>query len=129
MSAGSQVRLKWGSTLGAPMSARRARRVRQARAVPSLPPNRLTPRQLEVSRWISLGKSNKEIAHLVGLTEGTVKIVAADAKHRAGQETRLGLALWYRDTFGATQGRTAADLQGADTLVGGFDSVRTSCFE
>jgi DNA-binding NarL/FixJ family response regulator len=33
----------------------------------------LTPRQLEVLQWVLEGRSNKEIAQLAGLSEGTVK--------------------------------------------------------
>jgi DNA-binding NarL/FixJ family response regulator len=36
--------------------------------------NRLTPRQTEVLSLVNLGKSNKQIAKLLNLTEGTIKV-------------------------------------------------------
>lgn len=42
----------------------------------------LTPRQREVLRWLARGKSNKEIADLLGMAENTVRVhVAAILKH------------------------------------------------
>ena len=38
-----------------------------------IPQNHLTPRELDVLRWIANGKSNKEIGVILNLTEGTVK--------------------------------------------------------
>ena len=60
----------------------------------------LSPRQIDVIRLISQGKSNKQIAYELGLTEGTVKLhVTAILKllnvyNRTGaviEATRLGL--------------------------------------
>ena len=43
---------------------------------------RLTPRQLDVLRWLARGKSNKEIASLLGMAENTVRVhVAAILKY------------------------------------------------
>ncbi|GJE44503.1 LuxR C-terminal-related transcriptional regulator [Methylobacterium soli] len=53
---------------------------------------RLTPRQQDVLRLIRSGKSNKEIARTLGLTENTVK-VHANALYRAlGVRDRTGAA-------------------------------------
>ncbi|WP_336491804.1 response regulator transcription factor [Methylobacterium nigriterrae] len=54
---------------------------------------RLTPRQQDVLRLIRCGKSNKEIARTLGLTENTIK-VHANALYRA---------LGVRDRYGAAQ--------------------------
>jgi len=43
------------------------------RAVPAAPEQQLTPRQIEILDWLLAGKSNKEIAQLSHLSEGTVK--------------------------------------------------------
>ncbi len=43
----------------------------------SLTPCRLTPRQLEVLRYLAEGLSNKEIARAIQLAEGTVKVHVA----------------------------------------------------
>lgn len=60
----------------------------------------LTPRQIDVIKCIAHGQSNKQIAHELGLTEGTVKLhVTAilkllDVYNRTGavmEATRLGL--------------------------------------
>lgn len=60
----------------------------------------LTPRQIDVIRLIAKGRSNKQIAYELGLTEGTVKLhVTAILKifnvyNRTGavmEATRLGL--------------------------------------
>ena len=60
----------------------------------------LSPRQIDVIRLISKGKSNKQIAYELGLTEGTVKLhVTAILKllnvyNRTGavvEATKLGL--------------------------------------
>ena len=34
----------------------------------------LTPREVEVARLAAKGQSNKEIAHSLGITEGTIKV-------------------------------------------------------
>ncbi len=44
----------------------------QARVAPTLVRG-LTPRQVEIFHWVLEGRSNREIAHLAGLSEGTVK--------------------------------------------------------
>lgn len=62
---------------GAPMSGEMARKVlnsmRTEKASPTRPLDQLTPRQNDILRQLAEGKSNKEVAEALGLTEGTVK--------------------------------------------------------
>jgi DNA-binding NarL/FixJ family response regulator len=52
---------------------------------PAAAAQRLTPRELEVLHWIVQGKSNKEIAPLLGLSTNTVSV------HRANIMQTLGI--------------------------------------
>jgi DNA-binding NarL/FixJ family response regulator len=52
---------------------------------PAAAAQRLTPRELEVLHWIVQGKSNKEIAPLLGLSANTVSV------HRANIMQTLGI--------------------------------------
>lgn len=54
-------------------------------AEPAAAAQRLTPRELEVLHWIVQGKSNKEIAPLLGLSTNTVSV------HRANIMQTLGI--------------------------------------
>ena len=62
---------------GAPMSGEMARKVlnsmRAEQSAPTRPLDQLTPRQNDILRQLAEGKSNKEVAGELGLTEGTVK--------------------------------------------------------
>ena len=62
---------------GAPMSGEMAKKVLNSmRAEPSAssrPLDQLTPRQNDILRQLAEGKSNREVASILGLTEGTVK--------------------------------------------------------
>jgi DNA-binding NarL/FixJ family response regulator len=62
---------------GAPMSGAMARKVLDSlRRVPSTGPralDQLTPRQNDILRLLAKGKSNRDVAAELGLTEGTVK--------------------------------------------------------
>jgi len=62
---------------GAPMSGEMAKKVlnsmRAAPAAASRPLDQLTPRQNDILRQLAEGKSNREVADILGLTEGTVK--------------------------------------------------------
>ncbi len=56
----------------------------------------LTPRQSQVARLISMGKTNAEVARELGITEGTVKNYVHDCCVRLNiPHDRLNLALWY----------------------------------
>lgn len=68
------------------------RRNQVAPAVPHAPPrlSGLSPRQRAVLDLISLGKSNKEIAHELRLAEGTVKVHVSALFRTLGTHNRMG---------------------------------------
>ncbi len=53
----------------------------------------LTPREREVLRWLAEGKTNSEIAVILGLTTGTVKIHVERILVKLGAENRTAAAL------------------------------------
>jgi DNA-binding NarL/FixJ family response regulator len=55
---------------------------------------RLLPRDLPVIKLVATGKTNAEIAQVLGLTEGTVKKYVSSAIHKLGFKNRTELALW-----------------------------------
>ncbi len=56
----------------------------------------LTPRQSDVARLISMGKTNAEVARELHIVEGTVKNHVHDCCVRLNiPHDRLSLALWY----------------------------------
>jgi DNA-binding NarL/FixJ family response regulator len=64
---------------------------RQPAAVAEAP--LLTPRQREVLALISTGQSNKEIAHRLGTSEGTIKAHISAIMRRLGVHNRVQLLL------------------------------------
>jgi DNA-binding CsgD family transcriptional regulator len=69
---------------------RRLRRAREA--------CQLTRRQLEVLEFVVLGKTNKEIAIALGLSEGTVEVHVTNLLRKLGTSNRAGLvALFWGD--------------------------------
>ncbi len=58
----------------------------------SPPPQPLSPRQFQVAREVSRGKSNKEIAASLGITVQTVKNHMVSIMDWAGSDTRGGVA-------------------------------------
>lgn len=54
----------------------------------------MSSRMRDVTRLIALGKSNEEIAYLLDLAEGTVKLHVHRAMQRVGAPNRVKLALW-----------------------------------
>ncbi len=52
------------------------------------PANGLTERELEVLRLMAHGLSNKEIAHLLGLSQGTVKVHVSNVLNKLGAASR-----------------------------------------
>lgn len=57
-------------------------------------PTRLTRRETDILRELRTGKSNKEMAHVFGLTEGTIKNYVKTICDRLGEPNRTALALW-----------------------------------
>jgi DNA-binding NarL/FixJ family response regulator len=55
-------------------------------------PFKLTPRQYQVLRLLSLGMSNKEIAHQLGIAESTTKIHTAMLMRALGVRNRTEAA-------------------------------------
>jgi DNA-binding CsgD family transcriptional regulator len=54
----------------------------------------LSTREVDVSRWLARGKSNKEIATILGISPRTVQIHIAHLFDKVGVRTRAGLASW-----------------------------------
>lgn len=54
--------------------------------------NVLTPRESEVAEWVSEGKTNSEIAMLLGISRGTVKIHVERILEKLGVENRTAAA-------------------------------------
>jgi DNA-binding NarL/FixJ family response regulator len=50
--------------------------------------NALSPREIEVLKWIAAGKSNKEIATLLFVSEGTVKTHVLNIHNKLGVDDR-----------------------------------------
>ncbi|MEI9895269.1 MAG: LuxR C-terminal-related transcriptional regulator [Chthoniobacter sp.] len=58
----------------------------------------LTPREREVLRWVAEGKTNSEIAVILGLTTGTVKLHVERILVKLGVENRTAAALVVHGT-------------------------------
>ena len=56
----------------------------------------LTRRQQDVCSLLSQGKTNKEIAHLLRLSEGTVRIYVGQMLERTGAKNRVQLAVRWK---------------------------------
>ena len=52
----------------------------------------LTPREREITQLILLGKTNKTIANLLGISEGTVKKILYNTYKKLGIKSRLELS-------------------------------------
>lgn len=59
----------------------------------------LTARELEIVRLVAQGRRNKEIAHKLAITEGTVKMHLHNIYAKVGVDSRVGLTL-YAQTNG-----------------------------
>ena len=55
----------------------------------------LTPAQLEVVRLLSVGKLGKETAHILGISEGTLRAHMSQARGRTGCKTTAQLIAEY----------------------------------
>ena len=54
----------------------------------------LCQREIDVVKLVAEGLQNKEIAHRLGLTEGTVKTYLNHAFHKLGFHNRTEVAAW-----------------------------------
>ena len=57
----------------------------------------LTPREVEVLRLLAQGKSNRELAHSLGISEGTVKLHVHHILRKLGTRSRTQAALRARE--------------------------------
>ncbi|MBV9946952.1 MAG: HD domain-containing protein, partial [Myxococcales bacterium] len=57
-------------------------------------PNGLSDREIDVSRLLARGKSNKEIAALLGISPRTVQTHIANIFDKLGVHSRAGAAIW-----------------------------------
>ncbi|MBS0429589.1 MAG: response regulator transcription factor [Proteobacteria bacterium] len=64
---------------------------RETQTMPDLPLQQLTPRQVEILDWLLAGKSNREIAQLSFLSEGTVKNHVSTLLLQFGMRSRAQL--------------------------------------
>jgi DNA-binding NarL/FixJ family response regulator len=76
----------WRST-GSTIPAARSATCNAPKPAPSVAPT-LTPRQLQVTRWLMQGHSNKQIARDLEIGEGTVKIHLAAIFRTLGAQNR-----------------------------------------
>jgi DNA-binding NarL/FixJ family response regulator len=65
-----------------------------------LDPRRLTPREEGVTALAAIGRSNKEIAGQLGVTQSTVGTLLAAALGKLGLSSRTMLPLFWRDLHG-----------------------------
>jgi len=54
----------------------------------------LTARETEIMQWVGLGKSNQDIASLLGLSENTVKHHVSNILQKSKLENRVQLVAW-----------------------------------
>lgn len=67
-----------------------SRRLRRAREI-----GQLTPRQVEVLELVARGKTNKEIAAVLGRSEGTVEVHVTNLLRKYGSSNRAGLVAMF----------------------------------
>jgi DNA-binding CsgD family transcriptional regulator len=60
----------------------------------------LSPREVEVLRLIAQGKTNKEIAILLGISDRTVQIHVSHVYDKIGAHNRAGATLWLAERRG-----------------------------
>jgi DNA-binding CsgD family transcriptional regulator len=77
--------------------------------LPEAPALPLTPRQLEVLRWVSRGLTNEEIAARLWISEHTVRKHLENISDRLGVRTRVAAAVAYVTTESATSAFRALD--------------------
>jgi len=85
--------LKGEFVISTPLTQILARSLRPALQKTSLIEN-LTQRELENLKLIANGKSNKDIANKLGITEATVKVHVKNLLKKLGLKSRVEAALW-----------------------------------
>lgn len=66
-------------------------------AAATRPPDRLSPREIEVLDLLTLGRTNRQIARALGITERTVKAHLSRVFRILGASDRVQAALWGRE--------------------------------
>jgi predicted ATPase/DNA-binding NarL/FixJ family response regulator len=61
---------------------------------PAVTPIGLTGRQLEVAALVAAGRTNRQIARELGISEKTAELHVRNAMHRLGAQNRAGVAAW-----------------------------------
>lgn len=56
---------------------------------------KLGPRETQVTALLAEGRTNKEIAHLLKITEGTVKMYVSRVFGKTGLDNRTAVAMWW----------------------------------
>lgn len=56
---------------------------------------KLSPRETEIAALLSRGKSQKEIAHILGISYHTVRTHVKNARRRTESDTSIQLAIKY----------------------------------
>src|SRR5712691_11168042 len=64
-------------------------------SVASAEPHALTPRELEVVRWIAAAKRNGEIAVILSCSPRTVQKHVQNILRKLGLETRVAASSWW----------------------------------
>jgi two-component system NarL family response regulator len=85
------------------------------RPVEYTPHIELTPREIEVLRLVAKGLRNKEVARVIGRTEGTVKVHLKNVLQKLGVTDRteaVTIALQRASSIATTDGRSLQSLPG-----------------
>ncbi len=64
----------------------------------------LTHRESQVAARVAAGMASKNIAHDLGICEGTVKVHLKHAYSKTGLDNRVKLAVWWRARSDNPQG-------------------------
>lgn len=65
---------------------------------------KLTPRQQQIFKLFTQGKSNKEVCVDLGISKNTLRIHVINARRRAGVDNRIQLIVLYAQWW-ATEGK------------------------
>lgn len=79
----------------------------------------LTRREAEVLHWLSMGKTNRDISNILGISARTIDKHVERIFGKLGVETRTAAALKYRTyTFDANEAWTGRERRRADRQRG-----------
>jgi DNA-binding CsgD family transcriptional regulator len=63
----------------------------------------LTPREIEVLKWIAVGKRNSEIGTILACSPRTVQKHVQNILHKLGMETRTAASTWWHERHHAAE--------------------------